>query len=136
MIIYKMRLVNKIADIIYTHVSSMCEVNGIEDATDAIIAALPSLISPLVWEHSTYHKHEGCVEYAETSAGTYFIKDDLDDFTGLYCDFVYLDNCTWFGTGKANSENITTRNQDDSLVEIKELCDTHWRDHIMAAFIS
>jgi hypothetical protein len=36
-----MDLYAKISDLIYTHVSSMCEVNGIEDATDAVIAALP-----------------------------------------------------------------------------------------------
>jgi hypothetical protein len=36
-----MDLQAKIADIIYTHVSSMVEVNGIEDAADAVVAVLP-----------------------------------------------------------------------------------------------
>jgi 3-deoxy-D-manno-octulosonic-acid transferase len=33
----------QIADIIYTHVSSMGEVSGIEDAADAILAEMPNM---------------------------------------------------------------------------------------------
>jgi hypothetical protein len=57
---------DKIAEYIYTHVFSMGEVTGIEEAADAIIEALPSMVKPLVWVHSYYgefihdtkHKYE------------------------------------------------------------------------------
>jgi hypothetical protein len=101
---------------------------------DAILAALPDMIAPLVWEESTSKKHSGCIEYAETRAGTYFICYDSDDFTGFYCDFVYLGNCTWFGSGGANSREIASHHHDDDLTGLKTAANTHHRAAIMAAF--
>jgi hypothetical protein len=51
----------EIADIIYTHVSSMGEVSGIEDAADAILDALPNLIPKLVWTGFKSGPYEICV---------------------------------------------------------------------------
>jgi hypothetical protein len=106
----------------------------IDGAADAILAALPDMIAPLVWEGGTRNKHYDCVEYAETKAGTYFICDDNDDFTGFYCKFVYLGNCTWFGTGKANSRGIEDHHHDDDLSLLKSAANTDHRAIIMAAF--
>jgi hypothetical protein len=126
---------DQIADIISESIhEDSGHIFGIDEAADAILAALPEMIAPLVWEFGTRNKHYDCVEYAETKAGTYFICDDNDDFTGFYCTFVYLANCTWFGTGKANSTGIASRHHDVDLTLLKSAANTHHRATIMAAF--
>ena len=90
-------------------------------------------VKPLVWQQSTYQKHEGCVEYAETITGTYFISYDNDDFTGYYCDFVFLGNCQWFGTGGANSREILSGLHDDDLTTIKTAVQADHTARILSA---
>jgi hypothetical protein len=126
---------DKIEDIIEEFVSGVYDdAVGQREAADAIMVSLPDMIAPLVWQGGTRNKHYDCVEYAETKAGTYFICDDNDDFTGFYCTFVYLANCTWFGTGKANSRGIASRHHDVDLTLLKSAANTDHRATIMAAF--
>lgn len=103
-------------------------------AARTAIAAMPApTVKPLVWEQSTHQKHEGCVEYAETFTGTYFISYDNDDFTGYYCDFVFLGNCQWFGTGGANSREILSGVHDDDLASIKTAAQLDYDARILSA---
>ena len=104
------------------------------DVTDAIIAALPGMVAPLVWCNSTHHKHSGCMEYAETSAGTYFIIDDNDDFTGLFCDFVTIRDVTWFGTGNIDSHEIMSGVRGDDTTLLRAAANTHHAAAVVAAF--
>ena len=91
---------------------------------------------PLEWKHSTSKVHEGCTEYAETPFGTYFINYDNDDFTGMYCDFVYLGNCTWFGTGGANSREITSHvHEDEPYTETKAAAEAHYQEAFKATIM-
>ena len=101
---------------------------------DAIIAALPGMVAPLVWCNSTHHKHSGCMEYAETSAGTYFIIDDNDDFTGLFCDFVTIRDVTWFGTGSIDSHEIMSGVRGDDTTLLRAAANAHHAAAVVGAF--
>ena len=113
--------------------SGQWHANGQGDVTEYIRADLAKpRVKPLVWERSTHKKHDGSVEYAETSLGTYFICYDSDDFTGFYCDFVYLGNSTWFGTGGANTREIESHYHDDDLTELKAAAQADYEARILA----
>ena len=88
-------------------------------------ADLPPKVKALEWEDSTYSKHEGCREYAETPYGTYFICYDSDDFSGFYCDFVSAKDLTWFGSGSAQSQEIISHHHDDDFTFIKAAVQAH-----------
>ena len=79
----------------------------------------PPKVKPLVWVSGTREKHLDCMEYSETAAGTYFIMDDNDDFTGLFCDFVTIRDVTWFGTGNMASHEIMSGVREDKTATLR-----------------
>ena len=46
---------------------------------------------------------------AECLIGTYFIMDDTDDFTGIYCDLVKIGSAKWWGVGSVQSVPVFDR---------------------------
>jgi hypothetical protein len=79
-----MDLQAKIADLIYTHVSSMCEVNGIEDAADAVLEALPDMIAP--FEEALVTAREDALREAARIA-------DAATYHHQHCDQYCVDGC-------------------------------------------
>ena len=88
-------------------------------------------VKPLVWEDSTQYKHSGSVEYAETPFGTYFIIEDNDDFTGLYCKFVTLREVTWFGTGSVEPYEIMSHVYEEEATKLRAAAQADYNNRIL-----
>jgi hypothetical protein len=114
----------QIADLIYTHVSSMGEVSGIEDAADAILADLPNTIALLDWNGV----EDECFVYSE-ALGHYYelvVFDTLD----RPCDYVWRADVRYCNQ---NVVAIDTPAQ-ASFEQAKAAANKHHRDAIMAEF--
>lgn len=72
-----------------------------------------------------------CISDAELQAttplGTYFMKEDYDDFTGLYMIFVTHRNARWIGQVDSYHEELISKvNLDyEKLDDIKEIAFKH-----------
>jgi len=100
---------------------------------NAIIAALPGLVKPLEWED--HPKADGPVlSQAFVQGGGYFICDDTDDFTGLYCEFISCRNATWYGSVTASTDVVFAHYQADDPAPLKAAAQHHHVAQIMAAF--
>jgi hypothetical protein len=109
-----MSMREKIADIIYDNVACVAHP---ENAADAILAALPDMIAPLVWEDKIAHIVENGLEIR---LGAYMIK-------------------LWNGKLGARVEYfghpLHVFPQANGLtLEVKDFIQTHHRAAIMAAF--
>lgn len=104
------------------------------EQAQCFIDALPGMVAPLVWHQSTSEIHHGCIEYAMTETGTYFICDDNDDFTGLYCDFVTIRDAQWFGSARGKSIEIISGVHEDETITLRTAANAHHRARIMSAF--
>ncbi len=97
---------------------------------DAILAALPEIIAdmvePLEWEE---HPENGdpVMAKAVTKFGTYFICDDTDDFSGLYCEFITHQDATWFGTVRAKTELLFQYEHEDDHTNLYHIPNAHNR---------
>ena len=92
-------------------------------------------VKPLVWEDGSYYKHYGCFEYAETPFGTYFVIEDNDDFTGLYCKFVTLREVTWFGTGSVEPYEIMSHVYDDETTKLRAAAQADYNKRILGELV-
>lgn len=69
-------------------------------------------VRTLAWEDQP--KVEGpVVSMAVCQIGTYFICDDTDDFTGLFCELVAHKNATWFGSVDCSTVEICSHQHTD-----------------------
>lgn len=60
---------------------------------------------------------EPVISMAVTALGTYFICDDVDDFSGLYCNFETHKDATWYGTVKADRQRIVRFEHDHVTIQ-------------------
>lgn len=100
---------------------------------DAIIAALPDMMVPVVWDDYPFNG-EPVISMAVTALGTYFICDDTDDFTGLYCEFISCKDATWYGTVRAATTVICDHVHTDDHTPIQAAAQAHHVAQTMAAF--
>lgn len=100
---------------------------------DAIIAAMPSMVKPLEWDDYPING-EPVLSMAKAANGTYFICDDTDDFTGLYCEFISCKDQTWFGTVKPSTAVICSNIHDDDTTPLKEAANTHHVAQVLSSF--
>lgn len=62
-------------------------------------------VKPLVWEE--YPVCDGPVmAQSVTPIGTYFVVNDTDDFSGLYCELITHKDALWFGSVNPQSHTI------------------------------
>lgn len=106
------------------------------DMADAILNALPDIITDMVpdleWEE---YPENGVPVMAKstTKFGTYFICDDTDDFSGLYCEFVTHQDATWFGAVRAKTELIFQFEHEDDHTKLYHIPNAHNRATILKA---
>lgn len=120
-------LTEKLAEVIGKNVSQ--SPRGI---AHAIIAALPDMVQPLQWDDYPING-EPVVSRALIQGGGYFICDDTDDFTGMYCEFISCRDATWYGSVSASTVVICDHQHIDEPSQIKAAADAHHRARIMAA---
>lgn len=105
----------------------------IEQLKKGIIATLPDMVVPLVWVDHPFNG-EPVISMAKSPFGTYFICDDTDDFTGLYCKFISHKDATWYGTVTASTVLICDHWHGDDHAPLQHQADTHHVATILAAF--
>jgi hypothetical protein len=97
-----------------------------------IRADLSPDVKPLEWED--YPVVDGPVmSMSVTPIGTYFICDDMDDFSGLYCELVTHQSATWFGSVKPKKHVITQYNHTDDFSPIKAAAQEDYKRRILSA---
>jgi Lar family restriction alleviation protein len=100
---------------------------------DAALAEIGAVrVRPLVWEDYPING-EPVLSMAVTPSGTYFICDDTDDFTGLYCEFISCKGATWYGTVNPFTAVICDHQHVDDLATLKAAANEHNRARILAA---
>jgi hypothetical protein len=100
---------DKIADILENMPENM---NGWEDAADAILAALPDMIAPLVWD-------KGIVDWAGLKQGGRYVA----------CSTFPEGSWAWWLDGDDESQDVCENEQ-----AAKAAANAHHRAAIMAAF--
>lgn len=87
-------------------------------------------VVPLEWQ---YTANSDFIKKAITPLGVYFITDDTDDFSGLFCDFVSLKNATWFGTGTAESHEIIGGVHEDETTSLEAAAQADYERRTLSA---
>lgn len=89
-------------------------------------------VKPLEWED--YPVVDGPVlAVAHTMLGTYFICDDADDFSGMYCELVSHQSPTWYGTVKAKTRVITQYQHVDDASPLKDMAQSDFERCLLSA---
>ena len=99
---------------------------------DAIIAALPDMVQPLVWEDHPFNG-EPVMSMAKVNGGAYFICDDTDDFSGNYLQFISCDDVRWWQSVRSTCLTIQERFHDDDIAPLRAAAQAHYVAQIMAA---
>jgi hypothetical protein len=102
-----MKMRDKLEDIIWGNCHNGDNGGSCDRAADAILAALPDMIAPLVWEYDAGWHNAGHYEIQ----GSSFEEDVMWSYRGSYCRTVFTD-----------------------IAEAKAAANTHYRAAIMAAF--
>lgn len=108
-----------------------------EELIDALEAAQAQTqeavaVKPLEWEDHPLNG-EPVLSSAETQLGTYFICDDVDDFSGAYLDFVTHKDAKWWESVSAKSEQIACHHHDDNIEPLKAAAQADYERRILSA---
>jgi len=101
-------------------------------AADAIIAALPDMVDPMVWDDHPFNG-EPVLSMAKVNGGAYFICDDTDDFSGNYLQFISCDDVRWWQNVRSTCLTIKDRVHDDDIAPLKAAAQAHHAAKIMQA---
>jgi hypothetical protein len=117
-------LQDTIYDAIYDNTYSMTDVMGCEAATDAILAALPLTIEPLVWEGA----ESDCFAHSEAFGYSYELV--IVDALERSCDYTWRADVRYCN----QSEGAIDTPAQASFEQAKTAANTHHSNAIMAAF--
>jgi len=104
------------------------------EARDKKIREEALRVKPLVWkEHPSDNRP--ALSKAVTSFGTYFIVDDMDDFSGVYLQFVSHDRAKWWQHVRSTCETIMENYHEDDLAPVKAAAQADYERRILSALI-
>lgn len=89
-------------------------------------------VKPLEWEDHPLNG-EPVLSRAITKIGTYFICDDVDDFSGAYLTLVTHDNARWWQHVRAVTEHLIENHHDDNIAPLKIAAQADYERRILSA---
>lgn len=122
-------------------ISDGCQLQEAEErsitAEAALSAAMAGVVKvrDLVWDDYPFNG-EPVISMAVTQIGTYFICDDVDDFTGLYLEFISHKDATWFGTVSADRSEISHNRCIDDHSPMQAAAQADYERRILSAIQS
>jgi len=91
-------------------------------------------VRPLEWEDHPLNG-EPVLSRAITLLGTYFICDDVDDFSGNYLELISHDDARWWQHVRSTCTTIQERVHDDDLTGMKAAAQADYEQRILSALI-